>query len=186
MSGIINIPTMTSLLHDTDVFIGSNNLLTNGDDAHIHKRIIDDVFEFAEIGKPFTSALINMFLEMEVGNEIHLPLFEPDPAGESADDVLFRLYKITRDINKFKFELLNLTPEAYALMENVETEIDTEFQDSLGSVPPFVVARVIDMLNHMMTKLCNSNFMGSTGGTSRKRRKPKTKSKRKHTRKSKH
>jgi fructose 1,6-bisphosphatase len=148
--------------------------------------LIDNVFEFKEIGKPFTSAVINMFLEMEIGQTIHIPLYDRDGDG----DVLFRLYRVSREINQFKFEVIDVSPEAHLLMENPDTMVETEFEDSLGSVPPYVIKRVIDMLNHMMLKLCISGSMGGTGGTSRKRRKTKTmtkrKGQRKGTRKNKH
>jgi len=50
-------------------------LLDNAEDSrHINKKFIDDVFEFQEIGKPFTSAIINMCLEMEIGQMMYILL----------------------------------------------------------------------------------------------------------------
>lgn len=173
---MVDTATVNELFTITNTFISSNHLLENEEDRHIHKKIIDDVFEFREIGKPFTSAVINMLLEMEIGQTIHIPLYE---------DEVFHLYKIHRDMNKFQFEDVEVTNAVSELMQTGdEPEIPTEFEDALGQVSPIVIQRIIDMLNHMILKLNPGVSMGGTGGTSRKIIKRKTRSKRKTKRKS--
>jgi len=68
-------------------------------------------------------------------------------------------------MNKFNFEEVNVVPEVHLLMEGEDMGINTEFEAALGQVSPYVIKRVIDMLNHMMVKLCISGSMGGTGGT---------------------